>query len=408
MGPALARTFEMLHRHDRVERLLLQGMGGAETCEIVRALAGEEPPPGLVEELHAGTEGNPFFLEEVVRDLVEGGRLLEDDGRFRADLDVSAVAVPDGVRLVIERRLERLAGDTRRLLVAAAVAGRTFTFRLLERLTDLEGDAVLDAIDEARRAVLVREQPPAAGGHPARPVESEFLFAHELIRQTLLAGLSGPRRTRAHRRTAEAMIDLASGEAEERAAEIAHHLVEAGADGDPGALLAWSVRAGRRALATSAHEEALAHLNRAVSLVAHAEPAERAELYAALGTSLSRVGRWDEALEAWERSLEESESLQDTEAVGRSCLEVGLNLAWASRPADAMAITRRGLAALGQRVTADRGRLLSQLAETTTIASDPVAGDAMFEEALRVSAALGDEALRGAVLGDMAACRFIT
>ena len=409
VGPALARTFETLHRRDRAERLLLGGMAGRETGEIVRALAGQEPPPALVDELHAGTEGNPFFLEEVLRDLVEEGRLLDDDGRFRTDLDVGALAVPEGVRLVIDRRLERLSGSARRLLVAAAVAGRTFTFRLLEHLTGLDGDAVLDAIDEAGRAVLVREQPPLPGGSPGRPAEGEFLFAHELIRQTLVAGLSGPRRRRAHLRAAQAMIDIGAGEADERAAEIAHHLAAAGDEAEPGALVAWSVRAGRRALAASAHEEALAHLERAAALAAHAAgPAERAELYAALGSALGCVGRSEDALGAWERALEEFESLGDAEAVGRICVDVGLHMLWANRVADAAAVNRRGLAALGERVSGDRGRLLAQLASSATIAGDPVAGDAMYEEALRVSRQLGDEALRGVVLGEMAGALYTT
>lgn len=398
VSPALARTFAVLHPRRLAQRVVLQGMASSETAEVVRALVGQEPPPALVEGLHAETEGNPFFLEEVVRDLMEDGRAFHDDGQFRDDIDVAALAVPEGVRLVIGRRLERLSDDARRLLVAAAVAGRTFTFRLLQRLTDLPDSVVLDVIDDAVRAMLVREL----------PAEGAFLFAHEIVRQTLVSGLSGPRRCRAHLRAAQAMIDVQSGGAEELVAEIAHHLVEARDEADPQDLLAYSIGAGRRALTTSAHKEALSHLERAVRLEAVAGPAQRADLYSALGSTLGRLGRWNEALAAWERSLAEFEALGDDAAVGQTCLEVGLNLGWANRIPEAFAMYQRGLGALGERVNPTRARLLARMASMASVGADPATGDAMYDEALRVSDAVGDEPLRGFVLGEMACGRYIS
>ena len=227
VGRPLAHIFEDLHRRRLAQRLNLDGLAEADTAEVVRRLAGQEPPPSLVGGLHAATEGNPFFLEEVFRDLVERGRLFAADGSFSADLDVTTLDVPEGVRLVIGRRLERLSEE------AGAAApdrsggrARVFSYRLLQALGDLPADAVLDVIDEAERAMLIR-----AG------TDDEFLFAHELIRQTLVGGLSSPRRRRAHLRSAEANISLWSEHLDEHAAEIAHHLAEAGEEADPKQLL---------------------------------------------------------------------------------------------------------------------------------------------------------------------------
>ncbi len=398
VGRPLARTFEALHRRRLAQRVMLKGMAETETAEVVRILADQEPPSALVEALHAETEGNPFFLEEVFRDLVEEGQLFGDDGRFRSDIDLAARGIPEGVKLVIGRRLERLSDDARRLLVAAAVAGRVFSFRLLQTLAELDGDAVLDVVDEAEQAVLIRESVGAG----------EFAFAHELIRQTLVAGLSSPRRHRAHLRAAQAMIQVWAGSVEEHAAEIAHHLAQAGDEADPKQLLTYSLLAGQRALDTSAFEEALAHLERAAGLEAVALPLQRAELLLALGSAHSRLGHWDAALAAWQRSLEEYEELGDSDAVGRVSLEAGFNLAWANRYPETVAMNQRGLAALGERVSADRARLLARLGAIANVGGDPVAGDAMFAEALRLADQLEDEALRGFALGEMCCGLYIS
>lgn len=392
-GRPLARTFEHLHRQRLAERLTLEGMTEVETGEVVRGLAGQEPSPSLVRGLHAETEGNPFFLEEIYRDLVEAGRLLDDAGRLRTDIDVAALDVPEGVRLVIGRRLERLSGDAQTLLTAAGVAGRVFSFRLLQALGTLDVDDVLEVIDEAERALLVRE------GN----VQGEFLFTHELIRQTLVAGLSGPRRQRAHLRAAQAMIGVWADSLEEHAAEIAHHLAEAGDEADRKDLLAYSLMAGRRALDTSAFEEALSHLERAVQFEVLALPLQRAELFFALGLAHSRLGQLDAALAAWQRSLVEYEVLGDPDALGAACCEVGLNLAWANRFPESVAMCQQGLAALGDRVTSDRARLLARLGAIAIVGGDPVAGDAMFSQALQLADELHDPALRGFVLGEMSA-----
>jgi class 3 adenylate cyclase/tetratricopeptide (TPR) repeat protein len=391
-GRPLSRTFEDLHRRRLAQRINLAGMSEAEAAQLIGVLAGHEAPPPLVQALHAGTEGNPFFLEEVFRDLVERGRLFDPEGGIRDHIDVAALDVPEGVRLVIGRRLERLSDDAQQLLVVAAVAGRVFSFRLLQALGDWHADRILDVVDEAEAAMLVREG----------PGDDEFLFAHELIRQTLSAGLSAPRRRRAHLQAAAAMTQVWAGNLEEHAAEIAHHLAQAGDDADPKELLSYALLAGQRALDTSAFEEALRHLQRAAGLEPIATPRQRAELLFALGSCHSRTGEWDVALTAWQRSLEDYESLDDQEAIGRTCLEVGFNLAWANRIPEALAMYQRGLTALGDAVTADRTRLLARMATFVAFGGDVAASDAMFGEARRLADELTDPGLQGFVLGEMA------
>jgi hypothetical protein len=133
--------------------------------------------------------------------------------------------VPEAVRLVVGRRLERLGENARQALLEAAIVGHFFDFRLLTAIGgDLGEDALLDALDEAERAGLVTS---AAAGNDVRSQ-----FAHELIRQTLLTGLSALRRQRLHLRVAEAMEEVYGELPSGLAAEIARHLIEAGASAD--------------------------------------------------------------------------------------------------------------------------------------------------------------------------------
>ncbi|HZI37281.1 MAG TPA: BTAD domain-containing putative transcriptional regulator, partial [Acidimicrobiia bacterium] len=216
VGRPLARTFGDLHRRRLAGRISLGSLTPVEAGELVAGLAGQDAPDELVDALHAATDGNVFFLEEIVRDMAESGRAFDAAGRFRAGVAVDDLGLPEGVRLVIERRLDRLSEAARSALCACAVSGRVFSVPLLQALGDLGGDTVLDILDEAEQAVLV-----APSGSP-----DEFLFAHELIRQTLVAGLSGTRRRRLHARAAEALERIHADDVRAAAATIAHHLLE--------------------------------------------------------------------------------------------------------------------------------------------------------------------------------------
>lgn len=187
----LARTLDGLVRRDLASCLSIKRLPEADVGRTLEALGGATPPAALVGSIYAETEGNPFFFEEIFKHLAESGLIFDPGGRWRTDLDVSELDVPEGVRLVVGRRLERLGENARRALLEAAIVGHFFDFRLLTAIGgDLGEDALLDALDEAERAGLVTS---AAAGNDVRSQ-----FAHELIRQTLLTGLSALRRQRLH------------------------------------------------------------------------------------------------------------------------------------------------------------------------------------------------------------------
>jgi tetratricopeptide (TPR) repeat protein len=223
-----------LQRERRVERIALRGLGPEEVARLVAA-RGVEAPTGAV---FARTEGNPFYVEELVRHLDESGGSLAQD------------AVPDSVRDTIARRLLRLPDETRRVLGIAAVAGNEFRLATVAYAADLAVEDADDSLVPAVRAGVVAERPAEPG---------RYGFSHALMQTVLRDGLGAARRARVHRRVGEALAATGGEEA-----EIARHLLTAGSDGsDPIPGIEAALRAAARAVERYTYDDAIALLQEA-------------------------------------------------------------------------------------------------------------------------------------------------
>ena len=207
-----------LQRIDGVRRLAVDPLDADEVIALVEQAAGhplDDVTRGVAARTHAETEGNPFFVGEVLRHLIESGGVRFVDGRWIVP-DPDQIDVPEGVRDVIGQRLSRLSDVANELLRAASVVGREFDLDLVGELTGTDEDALLDAVDEATRARLVEE------------VDADrYRFAHALVRTSLYDELSASRRRRMHRR----VTDLIMKRTPDDLAALAHHSVEAGPRG---------------------------------------------------------------------------------------------------------------------------------------------------------------------------------
>ena len=294
-------------------RLPLEGLGRDEVAELAalraRGLAGGEPEqiaPQLVTAVHHASAGNPFFVDELVQLLVSQGRL--HDARA-AD---GPLPLPDGVRDAIRRRLSPLEPAVMRALGAAAVIGGEFRLRTLARVLGEPTATVLDRLELPLRGGIV-----AAGGDPGR-----FAFAHALVRDTLLEGLGAQRRARLHLEVAEALEEAYGDHLEPHLAEIAHHFLQAAAEGGAERAVDYAARAAQRAVVQFAYEEAARLYERALDVAASlpADEPRAWRLSQGLGEARMRAGDVDGALRALRTAAEHARRLDDPERLAQTAL----------------------------------------------------------------------------------------
>ncbi|MET0459141.1 MAG: AAA family ATPase [Ilumatobacteraceae bacterium] len=268
-----------LHRSLGVARIDLVGLDRADVRALVEAAAGRELDDDggrFAATLHRETDGNPFFATEVLRSL-------SAPAGWAVPGPVDRLAVPSSVRTVIESRVGQLGPDAEHVLALAAIIGRDFDLDVLGAVSETSDDELLDILDAAARAALVREVSDGA---------IRFSFEHALIQQCVYDGIGRARRTRAHRRVAETLEGLARDRTAADVWQLARHWLDAGPDGHARAL-AHAQRAGDAALAALAPGDALAFYTQALRLHARAaspDPLVGIDIAIGLGTAQRQLG----------------------------------------------------------------------------------------------------------------------
>jgi tetratricopeptide (TPR) repeat protein len=388
-NPALVRTLEELIRLG-VRPQKLEGLSKDNVAQMLQGLSERGTPESLVSLIFEESQGYPFFVEEVYRHLVEEGKVFDEVGRFRTDLDLDETDVPENVRLIISRRLERFDDNEKRALAAAAVIGRSFSFQLLAAISQVEVDELFSLIEKAQRMGTIVS---SAEG-PERP----FTFRHELVRQTLLAGISTPRRQRLHAAVADAIARLDPGAAEELAGFIADHLLKAGSFADDRKLADYLTVAGMAALEASAFDEAARSFRSALKHQNVSDQGARAELLAHLATAELGLEQWDPALANYREALETYINLGDREMAARRFTELAEACIWVGRSQEAAETARRGLTYLEGEFSANRVRLLAVLGQALASRSAPEPAFEALREASSVASRLADPKLEARVL----------
>src|SRR5215831_18807163 len=245
----LAKALVDWNRERLVTRITLHRFKPAETSAQLGALLGEEVSAEFGEAVHRETEGNPFFVEEVLKALIEQGSIHRQSGRWQR-CDVDELVIPQSVKEAIGNRLNRVSAESNEVLRAAAVLGKTFNFEELKATApNISEDALLDGLDEATGAQLI-----VTSG------EESFTFTHDKIREVLYEELNPIRRRRLHRNAAEGLERHCGpdGCAVER---LAYHYIHAG-EYERG--LKYAKQAAREAVRVFAFDEAVAAYSRAL------------------------------------------------------------------------------------------------------------------------------------------------
>jgi eukaryotic-like serine/threonine-protein kinase len=296
-------------------RISLRGLSVEEVEAYLTSVIGARPPSSVSARLHEVSGGNPFFLDQVVQ-LRRADELLDAADEPTGD---PLLRVPEEVRALIRRRIAGLSREAASVLHVAAVVGREFDVRVLHGVSRLSLSRLLDVLAEAADAGVILEGLP--GEH--------YSFVHELVREALYEDLPAARRLDLHRRIGEVLEELSGADLDRHLSEIAHHLALASPLGDVPKAVDYLVRAGDRASAMLAYEEAAADYQRALALLGQDEKdttERRCRLMLRLGDSQWRAGDTRGVSSSFEEAARLARELGDPKLLAQAALgyEIGL------------------------------------------------------------------------------------
>ncbi|GAC1618190.1 MAG: hypothetical protein PVS3B1_22400 [Ktedonobacteraceae bacterium] len=321
--PTLTRLLAGLDRERLATELLLSRLTTSEVEAMIRAIFALPRPvrADFLEKISTLTEGNPFFLEEILKSLITASEIFYIDGMFDRK-PMGELHIPRSVQLAVQQRLDHLSSDARQLLNFAAVAGQRFDFALLQHLMQQnEGDMVL-ILKELIAAQLVVEESAEV-----------FAFRHALTRQAVYTDLLVRERKVLHRLIAQTYLELLSVETlESHLDDLAYHYHAAG---EWVKVLEYAPRAGEKAQTLCAPGAALEHFTHALEAIRHlslptspASPTLPAlpalpPLYRARAQAYETLGEFERALGDYQQALDAAHNIQDRIAEWQSLLDLG-------------------------------------------------------------------------------------
>ncbi len=354
------------------ERLPLGPLAASEVGDLIAAVAGVAVPGGVVARVHQRTGGNPLFVHEVTRLLLADGALTEGDP--------ACWRIPEGVRAAIRYRLAALSPASREALAAAAVVGREFSVSLVAGVLGVTAVRVLALLDEAESLGMLQA---------VRDLADRRRFSHVLVRDTLYEDLPAEDRAVWHRRIGEAMAERHAGDLAPHLPALAYHFLQAGAAGDSARAVDYATRAGDRALALLAYEEAAGHYASALDALARSgadDPARRIALLLARGEAERSGGDRGAARATFRHAAELARTRGAAADFARAAL--GFTGMWIHQlmvDPDNVAMLEAALGRLDEQVPALRARLLARLAMELYYSPEVARCTALGAEAIRLA-----------------------
>jgi predicted ATPase len=252
--------------------------------------------------IQAASEGNPLFAEHSYLYMSESESML-GGAHHATSYTEEDVELAESVRGLIGRRIQRLSEPAQRMLISAAIIGRDFDISLLEAFGELSGHELRDALDEAKR-----------GHFLVAAMKETYRFAHDLVRQRVLAQLPLPRLQAYHLAVADTLERVYAKSAGDHASEIGYHLYQAGTAADPYRTATFLEQAAINALLVGAFEEVLRLVDAALQLLPAEKMSERAQGLATRAHALAGLGKVDDAKSAWRAAIQRYEELGDAKA----------------------------------------------------------------------------------------------
>ena len=383
----LTESLAALRRESAVERIALSGFNDLEVVAFMEAAAGhelDEEGLALGRALYAETDGNPFFVREVLLHLVETGTLVQEGSRWVSTQATGQLGLPESVREVVGARVARLGAEASAILSAAAVIGQEFDLDLLCAVTDRGEDQVLDVLDQAGLVALVLES----------AVPGRFRFAHALVQHTLYEDLGPTRQARLHQRAASELEILCGADAGERVGELARHFLAATRPSDASKAVTYASLAGERALAAAAPDEAERWFTEAVAAATGSNRRERVECLIGLGHAQRLTGH-PEFRETLLEACRLARDLDDTPLFVRAAImnTRGITTRIGNVDGVKVSVLEEALDRLGDQDSPERARVLCVLASELAFDPDLDRRIGIAHEAIAMARRIGDDAV---------------
>jgi DNA-binding CsgD family transcriptional regulator len=267
----LSAALTELHRASNVARIQLHGLSTDEVHRLLTETSQQTVPKPFAELVHRQTEGNPLFVHETLRFVIDTGLVERRDGTLRRVGDQSLVGrIPEGLRDAVGKRLSRLSESTNRVLRVASVIGREFQLDVLRQVLAGPEDELEAAIEESSATGIIEER-------SVLGTTITYQFCHAFFRQTLYDEIVASRRIRLHQQVARALEDVYARRLDEHAAELAEHYEFSSDTSDLMKAVHYGELAARRASEVFAYGEATRLVDRALIVLDLAEPDDRAK-----------------------------------------------------------------------------------------------------------------------------------
>jgi diguanylate cyclase (GGDEF)-like protein len=314
-GKPLAKALNSMSRDGLFSSIRLGRLSRPETARMTALILDtEHVPSAFSRRMYEETEGNPFFVEEVLKSLIDSGKVGFTSDLDKVDLD--GLEIPEAIRQVIQGRLDMLDVETRGILTLAAVIGQAFPFEVLLPLSETNEGHLLDLMEQGLRSQLIVEEG-----------EEGYRFSHGKINETIYDGIAKRRRRRLHRIVGETLEEVYGKEAEELAGDLSRHFHLAG---EWKKSFEYSYRAGKKARSLYANDDALRSYRRALDVFRRLGLEEQklfiptiTDLQEEVGGVLTLLGRYDDALISHEATLRIAKSFGTREAQGKALNSIG-------------------------------------------------------------------------------------
>jgi DNA-binding NarL/FixJ family response regulator len=312
----MARVIATLARERRAAEIMLRPLERAETAQLLEVTLERTIPTAVVTLLHERAGGNPFFLEELLRSLIEQNQLDQCLQAASPATLLDQLEVPISIRSSILGHVAELEAPVRDMVHLAAVLGRTFDFDTLRTLSSLPEDALASALEQSIERQLIAEDHNAPG--------ERYHFRHALTREAIYGSLSGRERVLRHRMAMAHYETMAQHESAANVEALAYHSLRAR---DTERAGRYAQLAGDRAMRLYAYREALVQYEAALSLAAQLEPAKRAELHAAIAGALRPLRRHADYVAHWREARALYAQSGDLRREAAVCLDLAAS-AW--------------------------------------------------------------------------------